>query len=84
MIGTTGDHCCEAGHARVIVDGVETFDQTGIWPNKSSSGRRTPEAVLFAWRWPKAGHHTLRFMPAVANAKEGGAYLHLAGYSVLP
>ncbi|GGA46963.1 glycoside hydrolase family 76 protein [Dyella nitratireducens] len=84
LIGTIGDNCCEAGRARVVVDGVETFDQTGIWQNKSSSGRRTPNAILFAWRWPKAGHHTIRFMPGVPNAKEGGAYLHLTGYSVLP
>lgn len=84
LIGTIGDNCCEPGHARVVVDGVETFDQTGIWQNKSSSGRRTPDAVLFAWRWPKAGHHTISFMPGVTNAKEGGAYLHLTGYSVLP
>lgn len=84
LIGTIGDNCCEAGHARVFVDGVETFDQTGIWQNKSSSGRKTPNAVLFAWRWPKVGHHTIRFMLGVENGKEGGAYLHLVGYSVLP
>ncbi|WP_233842453.1 hypothetical protein [Dyella sp. 2HG41-7] len=83
LIGTIGDNCCEAGHARVFVDGVETFDQTGIWQNKSSSGWKTPDAILFAWRWPKAGHHTIRFMPGVENGKEGGAYLHLTGYSVL-
>ncbi|GLQ89979.1 hypothetical protein [Dyella flagellata] len=84
LMGTIGDNCCEAGHARVIVDGEETFDQTGIWQNKSSSGRRTPNAVLFAWRWPKAGHHTIRFLPGTENGKEGGAYLHLTGYWVLP
>jgi len=84
LIGTIGDNCCEAGHARVFVDGVETFDQTGIWQNKSSSGRKTPNAVLFAWRWPKAGHHTIQFKPGVENGKEGGAYLHLTDYSVLP
>ena len=84
LVGAIGDTCCEAGHARILVDGVETFDQTGIWQNKSSSGRRIPDAILFAWRWPKAGHHTIRFMPGTENAKEGGAYLHLTGYWVLP
>lgn len=84
LIGTIGDKCCEPGHARVIVDGTETFDQTGIWQNKSSNGRHTPDSILFAWRWPKAGHHTIRFLPGIANAKEGGAYLHLTGYQVLP
>ena len=54
LLGTLGEKCCEPGHARVLVDGNETFDQTGIWQNKSSSGRAIDRAVLFAWRWPKA------------------------------
>jgi len=29
-IGTIGEHCCEAGHARVLLDGVETFDRRGV------------------------------------------------------
>jgi len=84
LIGTIGAHCCEAGHARVLVDGRETFDQTGIWQNKSSSGRSLPNAVLFAWRWPASRQHTLTFLPGLFNGKEGGSYLHLAGYLLLP
>jgi hypothetical protein len=84
LLGTLGEQCCEAGHARVIVDGRETFDQTGIWQNKSSSGRSIPGTVLFAWRWPAAGPHTLAFEPGLENGKEGGAFLHLTGYKLLP
>jgi hypothetical protein len=83
VIGTIGDRCCEPGRARVLIDGVETIDRTGIWQNKSSSGRRIPNAVLFAWRWNAPGTHTIQFLPPAYNAKEGGAYLHVSGYYVL-
>jgi hypothetical protein len=84
LIGTIGEHCCEAGHARVLIDGQETVDGTGIWQNKSSAGRTLPHAVLFAWRWPTSGTHTLTFEPGVVNGKEGGSFLHLVGYYLLP
>ena len=61
LLGTLGESCCEPGHARVFVDGRETFDQIGIWQNKSSSGRRIPGSILFAWRWPTPGRHTIQF-----------------------
>jgi len=80
LIGTLGEHCCEPGHARVFVDGRETVDGTGVWQNKSSSGRSLPGSVLFAWRWPRRGTHTIRLEPGEANGKEGGPFLHLAGY----
>jgi hypothetical protein len=80
LVGTLGEHCCEAAHARVLVDGTETFDGTGIWQNKSSSGRSLPGSVLFAWRWPRRGTHAIRFEPGEPNAKEGGTFLHLVGY----
>jgi hypothetical protein len=82
LLGTLGEHCCENGHARVFVDGVETVDGTGIWQNKSSSGRSLPNTVLFAWRWPQAGTHTITFAPGEPNAKEGNAFLDLSGYVV--
>jgi hypothetical protein len=66
------------------VDGVETFDRTGIWQNKSSTGRKIPGSVLFAWRWPTSGHHTLEFQPGEENPKEGGAFLHIEGYEIVP
>ena len=82
LIGTLGESCCEAGHARVFVDGRETFDGTGIWQDKSSSGQRIPGAILFAWRWPKPGLHTITFAPGVTNGKEGGSFLHIRAYLV--
>jgi hypothetical protein len=80
FLGTLGEVCCESGHARVLVDGRETFDGTGVWQNKSSSGRRLPNTVLFAWRWPKPGTHTISFEPGEPNPKEGGSFLRLKGY----
>ncbi len=83
LFGTLGERCCEAGHVRVVVDGRETFDETGIWQNKASLGKPIPGAVLFAWRWPRRGRHVLRFPPGVSNAKEGNSFLHVDRYVVL-
>lgn len=82
LLGTLGERCCEPGHARVFVDGEETFDHRGIWQNKSSAQRPLPGAVLFAWRWDRPGPHTLEILPGRENAKEGGPFLHLRGYLV--
>jgi hypothetical protein len=82
LFGTLGERCCEAGHARVFVDGRETFDRTGIWQNKSSSGVALPDSVLFAWSWPRLGAHRLRFEAGIFNRKEGGAFLHIRGYRI--
>jgi hypothetical protein len=83
LMGTIGERCCEAGHARVFIDGKETFDETGIWQDKSSSGKQLPNAVLFAWRWPTSGRHTIALQPGLTNAKEGGPFLHVVGYDLL-
>jgi len=84
LFGTIGEECCESGHARLFIDGVESFDQTGIWQNKSSSGRSLPGSVLFAWRWPSSGAHTIGFSPGVPNPKEGTSFLHVQGYMAVP
>lgn len=84
LIGTLGEHCCEGGHARVFLDNVETTDTTGIWQNKSSSGLTIPDSVLFAWRWPSAGRHTITIYPGIANAKEGDSFVHIQSYLVTP
>jgi hypothetical protein len=84
LIGTLGEACCEPGHARVFVDGAETFDQTGIWQNKSSLGKAIPGTVLFAWRWRRSGTHTIGFAPGVPNGKEGPSFLHIRSYLTLP
>jgi hypothetical protein len=83
LIGTLGDRCCESGHARVMIDGVETTNGVGTWQNKSSSGQRIPDSVLFAWRWPSAGRHEITFEPGAYDAKEGGSFLHARGYALL-
>lgn len=84
LFGTLGEVCCEPGHASVAIDGVETVDQTGIWQNKSSASHAFPDVVLFAWRWPSTGPHTLQFGPSTTNPKEGGPFLHIQRYVVLP
>jgi hypothetical protein len=83
IIGTIGEVCCELGHAVVLIDGTETFDQTGIWQNKSPAGVPLPNSVLFAWRWPAPGTHTIAIAPAIPNAKQGGPYFHMIGYYVV-
>jgi hypothetical protein len=80
IIGTIGEHCCESGHARVYIDGTQTFDQTGIWQNKSSSSKSLPGTVLFAWRWPAPGTHTIEIRAGIGNTKEGTAFFHMNGY----
>ena len=82
LIGTIGDVCCQAGHARIFVDGVETMNRVGTWQNKSSSGQRLEHSVLFAWRWSNAGTHEVTLQPGIYDAKEGGAFLHALGYVV--
>ena len=82
--GTLGERCCELGRARLLVDGRETADRTGIWQNKSSAGKPLPDTVLFAWRWRTGGPHELRFEPDVPNAKEGGPFIDLRAALVVP
>jgi hypothetical protein len=83
IIGTIGERCCQSGHARVLIDGHLTFDQTGIWQDKSSSGHSLPGSVLFAWRWPVAGKHTIEILPGIPNAKEGTSFFHMTGYDLV-
>ena len=84
IIGTMGEVCCQAGHARVYIDGTMTFDRTGIWQNKSSSARKISGTVLFAWRWPASGQHVITIAPAPFNPKEGGPFFHMTGYYFVP
>lgn len=84
LIGTLGEVCCERGHARVAIDGTDTTDRSGIWQNKSSSYISIPNTVLFAWRWPNAGTHTITIEPGYTNAKEGGSFVHIQSYLVAP
>jgi hypothetical protein len=82
IIGTIGAACCTSGHARVLVDGAQTFDRTGIWQNKTSPSTRQYGQVLFAWRWPAAGHHVITILPGIVNGLEGRSFFAMAGYYV--
>ena len=84
IVGTLGEDCCENGHATLLVDGIETYDRTGVWQNKSSAGFPIDDTVLFAWRWPASGPHSIRFEAGDSNPKEGHPFAHIRGYYVLP
>jgi Glycosyl hydrolase family 76 len=84
VFGTLGEQCCVRGHAEVLVDGQQTLDWSGIWQNKSSANMTIPETIMFSWRWPSAGHHRVSFLPGIYNPKEGGSFLHLDTYEVIP
>jgi hypothetical protein len=76
--GTLGDPCCPNG-ARVFIDGVETFDHTGIQQSISPAGL-FPNAVLFAWQWPTSGPHEIRLE---ANSPSDADHaIRLSGYEV--
>ncbi|HYZ15210.1 MAG TPA: hypothetical protein VE591_02370 [Candidatus Acidoferrum sp.] len=76
LVGTLGRQC-EHAHVRVFIDGTEIFDRTGLWTNSSMPGAGTP-SVVFAWRWPTSGPHTLRLEPAVDDATD----VHLQAYAI--
>ncbi len=64
LVGTMSP-VCEHGHVRVLIDGVETTDHTGLWQNPSMP---SGPSVLFAWRWSEPGHHTITLEPGDSGA----------------
>jgi hypothetical protein len=82
LVGTLGERCCQYGHARVLVDNTPTFDETGIWQNKTACRCRLPYSVLFAWTWPRVGHHDVDVVAADDNPEEGGTFFHLRAYEI--
>ena len=80
IMGDVGAQCCSSGHAEVLVDGVPTANQAGIWQNMSSPARRQPDQVLFAWRWPLSGHHVITILPGQYDPEEGGSFFAMTGY----
>jgi hypothetical protein len=84
VFGTVGEMCCQLGQAQVWIDGVQTFDQTGIHQNESNAFGAVPDSVLFAWRWPTSGPHTLRFEAGPSDPKDGGPFLHVRSYAFVP
>jgi hypothetical protein len=84
IMGDVGAKCCSTGHARVLVDGVPTANQTGIWQNMSSPARQQPDQVLFAWRWHRSGHHVITILPGRYDPEEGGSFFAMEGYLLVP
>jgi hypothetical protein len=84
VFGTLGEADHHLGQAQVFVDDVQTFDQTGVHQAEDNAFGPVPGAVLFAWRWPASGSHTLRFQAGPADAKNGGPFLHVVGYEYVP
>ncbi|HEX9031153.1 MAG TPA: hypothetical protein VF834_04870 [Streptosporangiaceae bacterium] len=80
IMGTVGAACCDAGHATVLVDGIQTYDRTGIWQNMTSPSVPQPDQVLFAWRWKTAGRHVITIRPAAYDREEGGSFFQMSGY----
>jgi hypothetical protein len=67
LVGTLSTEC-QRHHVRVMLDGSDTFDHTGLWKNGSMPGANA-RSVVFAWRWPASGPHTLRLVPESSEAK---------------
>ncbi len=61
---------CEKAHVRVLIDGVETFDHTGLWQNYSMP---RGNSVFFVWRWPTAGRHVIQLIPTNSAETVAGA-----------
>jgi hypothetical protein len=76
LVGTLG-RGCEKAHVRVFVDGVETFDRSGLWKN-SSMPSAAVSTVMFAWRWPASGTHTLR----LEARSDEGSEVQLQPYAI--
>jgi len=76
LIGSIGRRWA-GNHLRVFIDGVETFDRTGLWENQSMPD---DDPVLFAWCWPTAGRHTIRLEPSDSHAAAG--LLHLEAVAI--
>lgn len=72
LSGTIGK-LCTSGHVHVFIDGVETFDRTGLWQNYSMPAG---DSVFFAWRWRVPGRHVIRLEPA-NDSQAGLQVLHL-------
>ena len=79
IIGTIGEERRRPGHARVLIDGKLMFDRIGIWQGEFSGERMLASSVLFAWRWPAPGRHTITIAPG-AGLTSGSTFFHMIGY----
>ena len=55
------------------------FDRIGIWQGEFSGQRMLANSVLFAWRWPASGQHTITIAPGAGRAP-GSTFFHMIGY----
>ncbi len=69
LMGTLAQ-ACQNAHVHVLIDGVETFDQTGLWQNYSMPDG---DSVFFAWRWKTPGTHTITLEPSAGSDLAGHA-----------
>jgi hypothetical protein len=84
ILGTLGQS--NTGHAEVLVDGVETNNNIGIDQHYGTAGT-IPGTVLFSWRWPTSGTHTITISPPVgnqANSKQGNYGFQMSSYYYVP
>lgn len=83
IMGTLAQH---AGHIEVSIDGTETVNDVGIDQGYGTAGK-IPNTVLFAWRWPTSGQHTITFSPPEGNEqniKQGNAWFQMSSYYFVP
>jgi hypothetical protein len=83
LVGTLAP---QPGHIAVFLDGTQTGNELGIDQGYPTAGT-IPHTVLFAWRWPTAGKHTIAFRPPAGNqqnVKQGAAWFSMQGYYYVP
>jgi hypothetical protein len=73
---------CEGGRVGVRVDGRRPADEIGIWQGKALVA--SDATVLFAWRWPRSGHHVVDLDPVAFNPKQGGTAVAIRQAVILP
>lgn len=84
IVGTLGEaSCCHPGHAQVYIDGRRMFNRIGIWQGKFSGKQLLAGSILFAWRWPEPGKHTITIAPATRTKTDGATFFHMTGYYVV-
>jgi len=80
-VAVIGNLTAQRGKEEVYIDGVETTNNIGV--SAYPAVQVAPNQVMFAWRWPTSGMHTIEFEPPVGNqqnVKQGNAWFSMVGY----